>query len=213
MEAVRQIPPRRPFWLPRRPLWNAARVIAMAATAACLFLIGFLSGRGFPVAAPPDEAMPLPAGAQKLNVELLGVRHQGVLAAPPSTEVALASARQQAEALSRRAELPVKAVDLKNLGARLVALDVTEVQGVPVAHLCYLWNDTPVSLFQVDARRLVSPTLRQPHVGPCYILREVGGLRYVVWCVGMTNYALVARARPEELMKMADYARRQLELL
>jgi len=35
----------------------------------------------------------------------------------------------------------------------------------------------------------------------------------VVWCIGKTNYVLVARARSEELMKMADYARRQLELL
>jgi hypothetical protein len=77
----------------------------------------------------------------------------------------------------------------------------------------YQWHGKPVTLFQVDARRLTPAAL--PAVvsrSDSYFAQKKDGLTYVTWPFGPTHCVLVAQAIPMHLLfQLACHASEKLE--
>lgn len=120
--------------------------------------------------------------------------------------------RQVSQRLGKVDDCVVVPVNLSASGATLLGGRWHQVASAPVAFLCYEWNGQRVSLYQADGRRLTVPALhalrqrQSTSAKRCYVVEQGDGLTYVAWCVGMTNYVLVAHASPERLLHLAQRA-------
>lgn len=181
---------------------------AFASAGLCLLAAGFLLGReqalnNHPPATPAVRSPAAPI----LSLALLAADHEKPLQVAQPDQVVGSDPWQVAHALAPRVAFPVTAVDLRNADARLLGGQAQRVQGVPVAFQRYDWRGERVSLFQMDGRKIALPGLRETTFdGHCFLIGEREGLGYVLWCKGTTNFVLVARATPEQLLRLASAA-------
>ncbi len=220
MATVRRLPARRLQWPAFTPPWSWQRRLVTAGAALCLVLAGFVAGRApfHYVTTPqaPSQRSPRTAVAQAPPqvLELASLRndHLQSLTNPHAVTVMGNDPRQVSQRLGKADDCIVVPVSLSASGAQLLGGRWHHVAGAPVAFLCYEWNGQRISLYQADGRRLTVPALRalrQPQNTRgkrCYIIEQEGNLAYVVWCVGMTSYVLVAQVAPEQLLHLAERA-------
>ena len=232
MATVRRLPARRLQWPAFMPPWGWQHRLVTASAAFCLVLAGFLAGRvPFSDRAPlhrattphtsPQLPSPLPSSqttAAKTPaikvLELASLRNDHLQSLTGSQAVTVMgnNVRQVSQRLGKVDDCVVVPVNLSPSGATLMGGRWHQVAGAPVAFLCYEWNGQRVSLYQADGRRLTVPALhalrqrQSTSAKRCYVVEQGDGLTYVAWCVGMTNYVLVAHASPERLLHLAQRA-------
>jgi anti-sigma factor RsiW len=209
MEVVRGLPaPRRPWPVPF-PRQRIMHRLALAGAALSLMVVSFSAGRWDVLRSQPP---PAPMAAM-LDLSLLGDAHRQSLHAAWASEAPATQPQQLSRALAPLLPFPVAVVDLPGEGMRLVSGRREVVNGVPVAVLRYEWRGQRVSLFQVDARKLSPPGLRQVVVGSdSYFVRKVDGLTYVTWPLRQTHCVMVAQAVPMHLLfRLACHTSEKLE--
>lgn len=90
-------------------------------------------------------------------------------------------------------------------GAELCREQGCHIQNQPVVHLSYQWEGQTISLFELDARKIDLPRLRQQVFdGHCLMVGERGGYSFALWCTGTTHCILMARTTPEKLLPLAS---------
>ena len=216
MAAVRDLPaPARRFRWPgvARPSTGRRPLAFAAATALCFLSAGFLLGKEYavrprPPAATEPMAAPIPpTSPPTVQLNLLAGDHWAYLENPSPAQVPGPEPRRVARAMTPLVSFPVTPLDLDPGGARLIGARRCEVQGVPVAFLLYDWRGERVSLFQMDGRKLALPGLRETvFEGHCFLVGERDGLTFALWCRGTTNFVLVARLAPAQLLRLASTA-------
>jgi Putative zinc-finger len=91
------------------------------------------------------------------------------------------------------------------MGAEIFGEQSCRIQSQPVVHLSYQWEGQTVSLFELDARKIDLPRLRQQVFdGHCLMVGERGGYAFALWCTGTTHCVLMARTTPEKLLPLAS---------
>jgi anti-sigma factor RsiW len=227
MDAVRRLPSPRASWRLTFPRARVRQRLALASATFCLMIASFAAGSW-----STARRFPSPAEAPALELALLGSAHVQSLATA-SPEIGTSDPRQLARALGPLLPFPVGVVDLHSDGMRLRGGSKATLHGVPVAALRYEWRGERISLFQMEARRLSPPSLRQvvrgahegragagaqqaetePDLPPdSYFVRKVGGLTYVAWSFGGTNCVMVAKAVPMHLLfRLACHTSEKLE--
>jgi anti-sigma factor RsiW len=93
----------------------------------------------------------------------------------------------------------------ESTGAELCGEQGCRIQSQPVVHLSYQWEGQTISLFELDARKIDLPRLRQQVFdGRCLMVGERGGYSFALWCTGTTHCILMARTTPEKLLPLAS---------
>ena len=142
-----------------------------------------------------------------LRIALVGADHRKLLAGETHAEITGADPARVTRAMSDRFPFAIAAADMGSAGARLLGGRSCRLQGLPAALFLYEWQGRRVSLFQMDARRIALPRLREEVFdGECFLIGEQDGLSYALWCTGRTNHVLVAQASPQELLRLASVA-------
>lgn len=195
MSAVRDLPaPRRPWsWTLRfRPAAPAWRPVAAAA---CVAALAFGAGHW----SATHHRSPAGAAAE-FDLLTLGAVHQR-LDQGGEAELRAPGPEPLSAALTPRVGFPVQPVDLRPEATHLVGGQELKIVTAPVAYLHYQWRGARVSLFQMDARRLAPPGLRQmPARRENYVAERKDGLSYVAWRSGGVNCVLVSREMPMHLL-------------
>jgi anti-sigma factor RsiW len=206
MEAVRRLPPPRSSWRLTFPRAGMRQRLGLASAALCLMIASFTAGNWYGA----STTRPRPVSA--LDLTLLGSAHLQSLS-EPSAQINTSDPQQLARALRPLLPFALGVVDLHSDGMRLRGGNNTTVNGVPVAALRYAWKGERISLFQMDARTLSPPALRQVVFRPdSYFVRKMGGLTYVAWSFGGTNCVMVAQAVPMHLLfRLACHTSEKLE--
>jgi anti-sigma factor RsiW len=209
MDALRGLPaPARRLSWPSFPAISSGRQrLAFASAALCLFVAGFLLGHGF---AGGNRHASLTGQQQALPMlpfpRLISDHHKYLSDRQPA-QIASSDPSHIARAMTPLVSFPVAPVDLTREGARLLGGRRCLVRGVPVAFLLYEWRGRRISLFQTDHRKITVPGLHEALMdGECYLIGERDGLGYVVWCSGRSDFVMVARAAPGELLRLASHA-------
>jgi anti-sigma factor RsiW len=203
MEVIRGLPARRRSWGALFPQWRWHQGLALNAAALSLLVAGFSAGSWHATRRVPISRVTAPS----LDLGLLGDAHRRSQMKTASAELRISAPERLSQELTPLVQFPVAAVDLRPEGLRLVGGSRTTVQGHPAACLHYEWKGERVSFFQMDATKLSPPALRPVRFnGEFYLVGERDHLSYVAWRSGRTSCALVARARPEHLLRLACYA-------
>lgn len=208
MEAVRGLPAPRRSWPALLPRRRALHRLSLGSAVLALMVASFFTGHWQAVVTLARKPTP----AATLDLAVLGAAHRQSLASA-QWGVGNDKPEQLSRALSALLPFTVAAVDLQSDGLRLRGGSPATVHGVPVAALHYLWQGQHISLFQVDARELSPPALRQVVFrSDCYFVRKMGDLTYVTWSFGRTNCVMVARTVPMHLLfRLACHVSEKLE--
>ena len=195
MSAVRELSAPRHRWSWALRLWPATPAWRPAAAAACVAMLAF--GAGHWSATRSRN----PAGtAAEVDLLALGEVHQR-LDQSGEAELRAGGPEPLSAALTPRVGFPVQPVDLRPESTHLVGGREVQIVKAPVAYLHYQWRGARVSLFQMDARRLSPPGLRQmPPRRENYVAERKAGVSYVAWRSGGVNCVLVSREMPMHLL-------------
>src|SRR5581483_9782987 len=126
MDAVRSLPARKQIW-PELPDRTWFRRVSVVLTAACLLAIGFFLGRA---STPGNSGR---EGLLPLYLTTLRTAHQQSAASEYGPDAL-------AQKLAPQVQFAVPVVDLQPEGAQLAGGSKTSLQGVPVAHLSYIYK-------------------------------------------------------------------------
>jgi anti-sigma factor RsiW len=208
METVRGLPAPRRAWTAMFPRRRVLHRLSLGSAVLALMIASFFTGRWDAARSGVRVAKTAPT----LDLALLGNAHRQLLTAP-GTEIRTQDPRALSQALAPLLQFPAAVVDLRPEGLRLVGGRPAAVHGVTVAALHYDWGGERVSLFQLGARALSPPALRQVVFrSDSYFVRKVGGLTFVAWSFGRTNCVMVAQKVPmHQLFRLACHASEKLE--
>lgn len=191
MESIRVLPqsPRN-----RRPIfaWAGAPKYAFGSAGLLLMLFGFGAGR---ITAAHN------GNASTMDMAQFRAAHLKEVQADTPVEVSANVPQEVSRKLTEKLTFPVKAVDLGPEGAQLIGGGRSVVQEAPVAVLRYSWHGKPVSMFQMDSRKLSTPVMPRTTADlESYFAGRKDGVCYVAWRSGKTNCVLVSQAVPMHLL-------------
>ena len=195
LSAVRTLPAPRHRWSWAQRLWPAPGMWRPVAAAACVAILAFGVGQW-----SATRSRKTAGSAAEFDLLALGEVHQR-LGEGEGMELREPGPGPLSAALTPRVGFPVQPVDLQPEATELVGGREVRLVKAPVAYLHYRWRGARVSLFQMDARRLSPPGLRQmPPQRENYVAERKAGVSYVAWRSGGINCVLVSREMPMHLL-------------